>query len=105
MKPFSRSDVRLFVTTVYILLALISISCSTDFGDDFVATGTIVYVSLEGGFYGIKGDDGKAYDPLNLPAEYQKNGLRVRFEAKELKNLASFHMWGVIITIVHIQSL
>jgi hypothetical protein len=105
MKPFSRSDVRLFVTTVYILLALISISCSTDLGDDFVATGTIVYVSLEGGFYGIKGDDGKAYDPLNLPAEYQENGLRVRFEAKELKNLASFHMWGVIVTIVHIQSL
>jgi aryl carrier-like protein len=42
---------------------------------------------------------------MNLPAEFRKEGMRVRFEVKELKNQASFHMWGIIVEIVHIQSL
>jgi hypothetical protein len=77
----------------------------TDSGENFIGNGTIVFLSFEGGFYGIKGDDGKSYDPINLPAEFRKEGMRVRFEAKELKNQASFHMWGIIVEIVHIQSL
>jgi inhibitor of cysteine peptidase len=77
----------------------------TDSGDNFIGTGTIVFLSFEGGFYGIKADDGKSYDPINLPAEFCREGMRVRFEAKELPNMASFHMWGIIVQIVHIQAL
>jgi inhibitor of cysteine peptidase len=72
---------------------------------DFAVTGTIVFQQLEGGFYGIKGDDGKNYEPINLPREYQKEGLRVRVEAKQLKDFASIRMWGTVIEIVRIQHL
>ena len=47
------------------------------------ATGTVVFL-FEGGFYGIRGDDGKNYEPTNHPQGFQTEGLRVRFEAKEL---------------------
>jgi hypothetical protein len=105
MKTSSRPVMRVFLNTALVLFALLSHSCMTDSGDNFIGTGTIVFLPFEGGFYGIKADDGKSYDPLNLPTEYRKEGLRVRFEAKEMKGLASFHMWGVIVQIVHIQTL
>jgi len=105
MRTFSTLCMRLSFSAPIFLCALLSQSCMKDSGDDFIGTGTIVFLTFEGGFYGIKADDGKSYDPVNLPAEFRKEGLRVRFEAKELKNQASFHMWGAIIEIVHIQLL
>lgn len=62
-------------------------------------TGTVEWVPLEGGFYGIIADDGTQYDPLNLPKEYAKDGFRIGFTAVEEQNMASIHMWGTIITI------
>jgi len=96
---------RLSLGTVLIVFALLPLSCTTDSGDNLIGTGTIVFLSFEGGFYGIKGDDGKSYDPMNLPVEFRKEGMRIRFEVRELKNQASFHMWGIIVEVVHIQSL
>jgi hypothetical protein len=77
----------------------------TDSGDNIIGTGTVTFLSFEGGFYGIKADDGRNYDPTNLPEDLRKDGLRVRFEAKELRDRASFHMWGTIVELVHIQKL
>ncbi|MBM4160711.1 MAG: hypothetical protein FJ217_06400 [Ignavibacteria bacterium] len=80
-------------------------SCINEDEDTVKLTGTVIYVSLEGGFYGIRGDDGKNYDPVNLSEEFRKEGLRIRFEARELKGQVSVHMWGVLIEIVSIQKL
>jgi len=68
-------------------------------------TGTIVWLSFEGGFWGIIGDDGEHYDPINLDSEFRGEGLRVYFEVKILPNLVSFHMWGKIVEILKIQKL
>ncbi|MCX6132705.1 MAG: hypothetical protein NTU47_02730 [Ignavibacteriales bacterium] len=105
MKPYSHRCRPIVAGAVLMMFALLSLSCSTDFGDNIVVTGTVAYIQLEGGFYGINGDDGRSYDPVNLPAEFRKNGMRVSFEAKELKNAASIHMWGIIVEIVHVQAL
>ena len=88
---------RLLLLISIIAMLLHGESCKTENEDTFVTTGTIVFLSFEGGFYGIRGDDGKNYDPISLPDEFRKDGLRVRFEAKELPDRASFHMWGRII--------
>ena len=68
-------------------------------------TGTVRYVGVEGGFYGLVADNGEKYDPINLPNEYKKNGLRVKFQVKEKKGMAGIHMWGKIVEIVKIQRL
>lgn len=67
-------------------------------------TGKITRVQIEGGFWGILGDDGTKYDPINLQEEYKKDGLPVRFEVKIREDLASFHMWGQIVEIVKIEN-
>jgi hypothetical protein len=61
-------------------------------------------LSFEGGFYGIVGDDGKNYDPLNMPQEFRVDGLRVRFTANMTDNI-SIHMWGHIVRLVSIERL
>lgn len=68
-------------------------------------TGTVVYIRLEGGFYGIMGDDGKRYYPLNLPEEYRVEGLRVRFEGVIRSDVATFHMWGTPVELKSIEPL
>ena len=72
--------------------------------EDF-STGTIKYLDLEGGFYGIISDSGQKYKPINLPRKYRKNGLRVAFRAREKKGMVSIHMWGKIVEITHINEL
>ena len=72
--------------------------------------GTIKHVNVEGGFYGIVGDDGRNYDPLNLPQEFKVDGLAVRFTAERgqaimTDSIATFHMWGYIVRLVSIQKL
>ena len=66
--------------------------------------GTIVFKDIEGGFYAIDGDNGDKYDPVNLPEEYKKNGLKVKVKARFNKDIMSIHMYGEIVDIVSIVS-
>lgn len=72
-------------------------------GHTIKATGTIKHQGLEGGFWGIVGDDGKNYDPANLAPEFQQEGLKVSFEAETSPNQMSTHMWGTIVDIKSIK--
>lgn len=67
--------------------------------------GTVVYVDLEGGFYGIRGEDGKSYNPINLEEEYKRDGIRIEFSAVVRKDIMSIQMWGTIIEIKKIQKI
>jgi hypothetical protein len=68
-------------------------------------TGTVKFIDLEGGFYGIIGDDGSKYDPINLGLQFKEDGLRIRFEANVRKDVAGIHMWGTIVDITKIEKL
>lgn len=68
-------------------------------------TGTVRHIDVEGGFYGLVDDDGTKWDPVNLPKDFRKDGVRVRVRAEELKNRVSTHMWGTLIRIVEIRRL
>lgn len=69
------------------------------------ANGTVKFISLEGGFYGIVTDDKKYLDPFNLPTEFQKNGIRIFVKYIEKTNTVSFHMWGTIVEIVEAKEI
>lgn len=70
----------------------------------FEITGTVVYKNLEGGFFAIDGDDGKKYDPISLPQNYRRDGLKVKVTARLKLDAVSFHMYGPIIEVVNITS-
>jgi inhibitor of cysteine peptidase len=71
----------------------------------WVLAGTVTYMDLEGGFFGITGDDGKKYDPLNLEVKYRKDGLRVAFVPEPVKDAAGIHMWGTMVNLVEIEEI
>jgi len=97
-------DKRPLVFLLSVTLILLVLNGSLAASEEIIkGTGTIRYIPLEGGFYGIVGDDGKNYDPVNLKEEFRKDGLRVRFEAKVRKDLVSFHMWGRLVEIIRIE--
>lgn len=70
--------------------------------DTFELQGTVVSMDLEGGFFAIQGDNGKTYDPMNLPEAFRKNGLKVKVTARVRDDVGSIHMVGDIIEIVAI---
>lgn len=68
--------------------------------------GTVRFMTFEGGFWAVRGDDNVTYDPLGgLPAAFQSDGLRVRIEARQRNDMASVHMAGPIVEILTINRL
>ena len=87
------------------MLMFLAVGLSGCVDEGIVGTGEIQYIDLEGGFYGIISDDGEHYDPINLPSEFEENGLRVNFTVKILENQSSIHMWGTVVEILEIIKL
>ncbi len=79
-------------------------SSAADAENRFTATGTVRYLDISGGFWGIVGDDGTNYDPIELEPAFQKDGLRVRFEAVPEADMMSTHMWGMLIKLLQIEA-
>ena len=93
---------NLIFALVIIFIAAFASGC----GNDMIkGTGTIEYLSFEGGFYGIIADDGEHYDPTNLPQPFRQDGMRVQFKLEIVENQASFHMWGTIVEVIRIAEL
>ncbi len=67
-------------------------------------TGTIAYQDLEGGFWGILGDDEVKYCPDALDTAFQVEGLRVQATI-EIFDGMSLRMWGTEVDILEIQVL
>ena len=93
---------------IIIFAGLSLIVCGTGFIGIFlinnvVFRGEIVYLDFEGGFYGIIGNNEEAYEPINLPVEFQEEGLEVFVIAKLRRDLGSYHIWGK--SIIEIRSI
>ena len=67
-----------------------------------VGEGVVLRMGLEGGFFGIRTDEGNEYLPINLDEEYRKSGLRVSFEAVPV-DVMTIQMWGTPVEIKDIK--
>ncbi|WP_292522099.1 DUF333 domain-containing protein [Methanoculleus sp.] len=88
--------------------AIIACGCMAAGGEEeptdrIAGNGTVTYVDLEGGFYGIVADDGERYLPADLPAEYREDGLRVTFTADIASETVTIQQWGTPVEIVNIE--
>jgi hypothetical protein len=68
-------------------------------------TATVRFMSFEGGFYALRGDDSVTYDPTNLPNDFKVDGLRVQSRVQVRKDLRGTHMAGPIVDIIQIKTL
>ena len=66
--------------------------------------GTVQYIDLEGGFYGIVADDGTQYLPLNLPEEFSEDGLAIEFTGFVREDVATIQQWGTPLELTEISS-
>lgn len=72
--------------------------------DTVEGTGTIRYLDLEGGFYGLVADDSARYD-VELPPHLQQDGLRVRFRGHVRDDVMTIRMWGTPFELHEIEAL
>lgn len=101
----------LIVGTIFLLITITGLTGCIE--PAIEGTGTIVFNSFEGGFYGIIMDEdvqisginlGRNFDPINLPEEFKEEDLRVHVKAR-LSPQISIHQWGYCVKIVEIEEL
>lgn len=56
--------------------------------------GTVQYIGLEGGFYGIVTDKGEKLLPMNLDNKYMKQGTVINFSGSYVKDMMTIQQWG-----------
>jgi len=84
------------------VLAAALASCGIT-GPDVEADGTVRFVDVEGGCWGIETDD-VMYEPINLRESFRIDGLEVDFEAEERTDLSSICQIGVIVELTEIEA-
>lgn len=67
-------------------------------------TGTVTFVDLAGGFWGILGADGQQYQPTSpLPADLCQEGKKITAKVRPANGMSIF-MWGNQVDVQTIQA-
>jgi hypothetical protein len=72
-------------------------------GSQMEINGVVRYYELEGGFYGIRTEEGETYNPINLPAEFREDGLPVRAKIRPRNDMMGIHQAGPLVEIIEIR--
>jgi len=92
------------ILIISLVLSLVfTIGCSKNDSDTVHIEGTVKFIDLEGGFWGIVGSDGKNYEPVTLATKYQTDGQPVKVKAEMLNDQSSVHQWGTLIKIISVE--
>lgn len=68
-------------------------------------SGTVTWVNIGGGFFGIVGDDGREYYPENgLPGKTKEEGIRIKADIRFTKGV-NIHMWGEAVEVSDVEIL
>jgi len=89
-------NIRMWGTPLHIL-------SMSPLGNEISDSGTVEFIDLEGGFYGIVATGGEHYLPLNLPDAFRVDGLKVTFTARTAPDTNTIYMWGTPVTILSIE--
>lgn len=66
--------------------------------------GQIRFVNLDEGFFGIIGEDGRKFEPINLAENFKINRQNITFRAKARPDILTTHMWGMPVEILDIKA-
>ena len=86
-------------------VSLVALGCREVTGNTLhPAEATVRFVDIEGGCWTIVHDQ-RVYSPLDLPAEFRRDGLRVRVIFERRDDYGSICMVGPIVQLLSIESL
>ncbi len=66
-------------------------------------TGTVRYLTVEGGVFVISDAQGTRFNPTNLPETFRTNGLEIDADARRRDDLLSSAMVGPIVDLVRVR--
>lgn len=66
--------------------------------------GTVKYIDLETGFWGIETAAGEKYIPVNMPEQLKSEGREVEITAEIAPDVSGLHMWGTYIRITSFET-
>lgn len=96
---------RLLLLLSVAALALFAAACGLSVTTpDYRTSGTVVFVDVEGGCWGIETED-ERLEPINLPEAFQRDSLDVRFDASRVEEAASICQIGPLVQIHSIDSI
>ena len=64
--------------------------------------GTVRRLDEDGGFWGVRADDGRRYRVTDLPPVYQKDGTRIRF-AGRVQEGVDLAPWGTVLELTEVS--
>lgn len=106
MKNFNKlSRILFFLLLLTLFSHTLTAAQKTSPSDTLHLTGQVYYANMEGGFYGIIGDDGIKYQPTNLPRKFKKEGLSLKFDAKTKGSMVSVFQWGTIVELLSVSEI
>ncbi len=68
-------------------------------------SGKVAYQQLGGGFWGIIGDDGQEYRPVNMPNQLKYEGHRVKVKVVPVEEEMSIFMWGQTVKVISFETM
>lgn len=66
-------------------------------------TGTVHFLEMEGGFYGIITDKGVKLLPMGLDKKYMVSGTIINFDGEFVKDRATIQQWGQLFRVKSIK--
>jgi len=66
-------------------------------------TATVIFVKLEGGFYGLLAQDGSKLLPINLAPQYQIPNTTLNIQGKKIEDMMTIQQWGVPFEIINVE--
>ncbi len=67
-------------------------------------SGKVAYQNLGTGFWGIIGNDGKKWRPVNMPEQLKTEGKPVIITVEEIHDDFSIEMWGTTVKIIRFET-
>lgn len=65
--------------------------------------GTVQYIEVEGGFFGIVTKNGGKFLPMNMDKSAQKHGSIIKFKGVVLKDMHTIQQWGTPIKLSEVK--
>ncbi|MFK8105371.1 MAG: hypothetical protein AB8G15_22855 [Saprospiraceae bacterium] len=68
-------------------------------------SGTVKFQNLGMGFWGVIGDNGEEWRPVNMPEQLKSEGAKVKLKIEVLTEDMSMFMWGKAVKLISFHTL